>query len=116
MTGIWLVPVDGSAPRELTYFTTPGVESMPEWSPDSNKAFFHRRTARSNRAIFLTLADAGSAEPRYLTHDIAMKFDGALWNPETIQHASKDGQQIAALSYLPEITSLACAISGKKCF
>jgi len=100
-TGIWLVPVDSSAPRELTHFTTPGVESMPEWSPDSNKVYFHRNSPLESGDLLVADA-AGSAEPRYLTHTLPRNFDGALRVPERIQYASKDGQQIAALLYKPE--------------
>ena len=99
-TGIWLVPVDGSAARELTHFTTPGIESMPQWSPDSSEIYFHRSSPLESADLLV--APAASGKPTYLTHTLPRNFDGVLRVPEKIQYAGKDGQQIAALLYKPD--------------
>jgi dipeptidyl aminopeptidase/acylaminoacyl peptidase len=98
-TGIWIVPVDGSAPRPLTKPDTPGLESQPEWSPDGSKIYFHRNTPL--QATDLLVADVMGGAPKHLTHTTPKVFDGALALPEEVHYRSKDGMDIAAILYKP---------------
>jgi len=98
-TGIWIVPLDGSAPRALTKFDTPGLESQPEWSPDGAKLYFHRTTPL--QATDLLVADLSGGAPRHLTHTTPKVFDGALEMPEEVHYRGKDGMDIAAILYKP---------------
>ena len=99
-TGIWIVPLDGSAPRPLTGLTNPGMESAPVWSPDGTKIYFHRSTPLSSAD--LGVADvADGSPPKHLTHTTPRNFEGALTMPEEVHYRSKDGMDIAAILYKP---------------
>jgi dipeptidyl aminopeptidase/acylaminoacyl peptidase len=100
-TAIWIVPVDGSAPKELTNFGAPGIESLPEWSPDGNRIFFHR-TSPLESTDLLVADIGGSAAPKYLTHTTPKNLESAFRTPEKIQYQSKDGARISAILYKPE--------------
>jgi dipeptidyl aminopeptidase/acylaminoacyl peptidase len=97
--GIWIVPLDGSAPRPLTRFDTPGMESQPEWSSDGAKIYFHRN--RPLQATDLLVADVSGGAPKQLTHTTPKIFDAALAMPEEVHYRSKDGMDIAAILYKP---------------
>jgi dipeptidyl aminopeptidase/acylaminoacyl peptidase len=57
-TAIWLVPLDGSAPRA---FTTGPADSMPRWSPDGSQlAFLSSRGG--GRQIHLIRREGGEAQ------------------------------------------------------
>ena len=95
---IWIVPLDKAAPRPVTTFSVPGVESSPEWSPDGAKIFFHRSSPVESGDLWVADVRRG-AEPRALTSTLPKNFHGALQVPEKISYASKDGTQISALLY-----------------
>ena len=76
-TGIWIVPTDGSAARELTHFNTPGLESAPEWSPDGNRIFFRRTSPLESTDLFVAEA-SGSSAPRALTHTTPKNLESAF--------------------------------------
>ena len=101
-TGIWIVPVNGSAARPLTHGGTPGVELDPQWSPSGRAIYFHR--GGPAESTDLVVADvAGAIAPKALTHTLPHNFDGVR-APERVQYKSKDGRQIAGLLYTPENT------------
>jgi dipeptidyl aminopeptidase/acylaminoacyl peptidase len=97
---IWIVPVDGSAPRILARFGTPGIESSPIWSPDGHLIYFHRASPLSSADLVVANVSGASA-PKFLTHTLPKNFDGALEMPEKIQYKSKDGLETAGLLYKP---------------
>jgi dipeptidyl aminopeptidase/acylaminoacyl peptidase len=100
-TGIWIVPTDGSAARELTHFGTPGLESAPEWSPDGNRIFFRRTSPLESSDLFV--ADAsGSSAPKALTHTTPKNLESAFRAPEKVTYHGKDGVEISAILYKPE--------------
>jgi len=99
-SAIWIVPVDGSAPRRLTQFGTPGLESQPEWSPDGSAIYFHRNTPAESTDL-LEAAVAHYAVPKYLTHTTPRNFESGLILPELVHYRSKDGTQIAAILHKP---------------
>jgi dipeptidyl aminopeptidase/acylaminoacyl peptidase len=100
-SGIWIVPLDGSAARPLAQFSTPGMESQPHWSPDGSRIYFHRMTPLETRDLLVAGVSAGSA-PKYLTHTTPRNFDGALTMPERVTFRSKDGLEIAGILYKPK--------------
>lgn len=99
-TGIWIVAVDGSPAHSLTRFTTPGVESSPEWSPDGTKVYFHRGSPLESTDL-LVADTRGDSTPRYLTHTLPKNLEDVLSVPEKVQYLSKDGKKIVALLYKP---------------
>src|SRR5579872_957330 len=96
---IWVVPVDGAAPRMLAKFDVPGMESQPEWSPDGNRIYFHRTTPLESNDLLVAEVSGGSA--KYLTHTTPRNFDGALKVPDEIHYRGKDGIDVAAILYKP---------------
>jgi dipeptidyl aminopeptidase/acylaminoacyl peptidase len=100
-TGIWIVPLDGSAAHELTHFPAPGIESSPEWSPDSKRIFFRRTAPTESTDLFV--ADAGgAAAPKPLTHTTPRNLEAAFRLPEKVTYRAKDGREINGILYKPE--------------
>jgi len=97
---IWIAPVDGSAPRQLAKFTTPGVESQPEWSPDGSRIYFHRNSPMESTDLLVAAQD-GSGTPKYLTHTTPKNFETGLVMPEEVHFRSKDGMDVAAMLHKP---------------
>ena len=97
---IWVVPVNGSSARELTHFKIPGVESLPEWSPDGKTIYFHRATPLQSTDLLAANIE-GSSEPKYLTRTSPKNLEGAAQLPETVRFKSKDGLSISAILYKP---------------
>ncbi len=95
---IWIVPADGSAARQLAKFTTPGVESQPEWSPDGNRIYFHRSSPMESTNLLV--ADLNGT-PKYLTHTTPKNFESGLVMPEEVHFRSKDGMDVAAILHKP---------------
>lgn len=98
---IWIVPVDGSAARQLTRFNTPGIESSAEWSPDSSRIFF-RRTSPLESADLVVADVSGNSAPKYLTHTLPKNLERAFRAPEKVTWHSKDGREISGILYKPE--------------
>jgi dipeptidyl aminopeptidase/acylaminoacyl peptidase len=97
---IWIVPVDGSAPRELAQSATPGFESAPQWSADGRKIFFLRSSPVASTDL-LAASVTGHEAPQYLTRTLPKMFDGALSVPEKVEFKSKDGTSITGILYKP---------------
>ena len=97
---IWVLPVDGAAPRQLAKFDKPGVESAPEWSPDGNRIFFRR--ASPVESADLVVADLAGGAPKYLTHTLPKTLQSAVRMPEKITWKSKDGLEVSGILYRPE--------------
>jgi dipeptidyl aminopeptidase/acylaminoacyl peptidase len=97
---IWIVPEDGSAPRQLAEFPTPGFESAPQWSADGKKIFFLRSSPLASTDL-LAASITGHEAPQYLTHTLAKVFDGALSVPEKVEFKSKDGTSTTGILYKP---------------
>lgn len=95
---VWIVPADGTAPRQLAPFGSPGVESQPEWSPDGTKIYFHRSSPTN--ATDLAIANL-HGDAKFLTHTTPKNFDSGLVTPEDIHYRSKDGTQIDAILHKP---------------
>jgi dipeptidyl aminopeptidase/acylaminoacyl peptidase len=96
---IWIVPVDGSAPWQLTHLD--GVENDPQWSPDSSTIYFGRGT--SLRAPVTYIASIrGENEPRPLRPLQPSIFEQAgLPTPEVAHFKGKDGLPLAGILYRP---------------
>jgi dipeptidyl aminopeptidase/acylaminoacyl peptidase len=100
-SNVWIVPVDGSAAKQLTRFSTPGVEASAEWSPDGSRVFFRRSSPVESSD--LVVADAtGSTAPKYLTHTLPKNLESAFRAPEKITWHSKDGLEVSGILYKPE--------------
>src|SRR5262249_28735604 len=75
-SSLWLVPVEGGAPRRLT--TTPGTNNHPRWSPDGKtNAFVSSRGGSAQ--VWLLPVDGG--EPRQLTR-LPIDVSGPIWSPK----------------------------------
>lgn len=91
---IWIVPVDGGSPRQLT---TEGNNSRPRWSPDSRRISFLSSRSGSQQ-IWVMNADGSGA--RQLT-SLATEADGHIWTP--------DGEHFVFTSQVyPECADMAC--------
>ncbi len=90
---IWLVPVEGGAPRQLT--NGPKHDRHPRWSPDGKwLAFESDRDGKFQ--IYLASSEGGA--PRALT-TISTEAQQAIWSP--------DGKQMAFVSAVfPEFSTL----------
>src|SRR5437867_6890679 len=87
---IWIVPVDGSAPRRLLANAGPGMEADPQWAPDCSRIYFTRATPLEPSNL-LVAAAAGGASATYLTHTLPRNFARAgLRMPEEAHFKSKD--------------------------
>ena len=97
---IWVVPTTGGEARELVQPAVVGIESAPEWSPDSKEIFFHRNTPLESTDLFV--ARVGANEPaQQLTQTLPRDFAGALEMPEKVEYKSKDGLAISGILYKP---------------
>jgi dipeptidyl aminopeptidase/acylaminoacyl peptidase len=85
LTSLWIVPVAGGAPRQLTFGKR---DSNPTWSPDGKTLAFVRAVERDGKAqppqIYLLSMEGG--EPRQLT-ELPKGASGPVW--------SHDGTKIA---------------------
>jgi dipeptidyl aminopeptidase/acylaminoacyl peptidase len=99
---VWIVPVEGGAARRLTPASLgPGVESNPQWTPDSQRLFFARATPLSPGGLF-TVAATGSEQPRAVIQQRALNVERAEFTPPVEVHfKSKDGLDVAGLLYKP---------------
>ena len=98
---IWIVPVDGSAPRQLSKSSVPCMESGPQWSPDGTKIYFHRATPLEPQNLYVVAA-AGNSTPKALTNTLPLNFARADFKmPEKIQWKSKDGLTITGILHKP---------------
>jgi dipeptidyl aminopeptidase/acylaminoacyl peptidase len=85
---LWLVPVAGGAPRQLT--THPASESAPAWSPDGSRlAFVSRRAGDTAAQLYTMPVDGG--EPTRLT-TMPLGVSNPRWFP--------DGKRIAFVSHV----------------
>ncbi len=100
-SNIWIVPLEGSAPRELTHFSTPGTESGAEWSPDSTRIFF-KRSSPVESTDLVTVDVKSRAAPLFLTHTTPKNLEAAFRMPEKITWRSKDGTKVSGILYQPE--------------
>jgi dipeptidyl aminopeptidase/acylaminoacyl peptidase len=101
---VWIVPVDKSgkagAPRRLSAPVV-GLESAPQWTPDSARVYFQRTTPLEPAGLFVASATGG--EPaRAVIRTRAFNFERAgIAAPQEIHYPSKDGLDIAGLVYKP---------------
>jgi dipeptidyl aminopeptidase/acylaminoacyl peptidase len=94
-TQIYLIPVDGGEPRQLT--SEKASSSAPRWSPDGRRLAFV--SARDGEAQIWTL-EVDSGEVRKITN-VAFGADDPVWSP--------DGKWIAFTSEVyPDCASDAC--------
>jgi dipeptidyl aminopeptidase/acylaminoacyl peptidase len=97
---IWIVPVDGSAGRQLADLPE-GVEGNPQWSPDGAKIYFTRSTPLESPDLWVA-STVGSSSPHALTHTLPLNFERAGFKmPERVHFKSKDGLEIAGILYKP---------------
>jgi dipeptidyl aminopeptidase/acylaminoacyl peptidase len=94
-TGIWVVPVNGGATRQITHQGL--VNERPRWSPDSKRiAFVSNRGGTSQ----IWLMDADGGNPKQVTN-LATEAGGVLFAP--------DGKHLVFTSSVyPECPDEAC--------
>ncbi|MFW5946845.1 MAG: prolyl oligopeptidase family serine peptidase [Gemmatimonadota bacterium] len=76
-TDLWLVPVDGGEPRQLTHHEA--SSSAPAWSPDGRWIAFVSARSEDGRQIWLLPTDGG--EPRQLT-TVEGGAGGPIWSAD----------------------------------
>ena len=97
---IWIIPVDGSAPRQLADLSL-GVEGNPQWSPDGTKIYFTRSAPLESTDLWVDLT-GGSATPHALTNTLPLDFQRVGFQaPERVHFKSKDGLEVAGILYRP---------------
>ena len=97
---IWIVPVDGSPPRQLADLGA-GVEANPRWSPDGTKIYFVRSTPLESPDWFVATTTGGSFA-RALTHTLPLTFSAAAFEaPEVVHYKGKDGLNLTGILYRP---------------
>ena len=97
---IWIVPVDGAAPRRLTQLP-PGAETNPQWSPDSTKIYFLRSAPLDPPNLYVASA-TGQLAPRALTRTLPLNFARMGFRmPDVVHFKSKDGLSVAGMLYRP---------------
>jgi dipeptidyl aminopeptidase/acylaminoacyl peptidase len=97
---IWIVPVDGAAPRLLANLP-PGVEDSPQWSPDGKRIYFNRTTPSESRDLYVAFT-TGDPSPRALTHTLPRNFDATgVAPPQVVHFKGKDGLALSGILYLP---------------
>lgn len=100
MSSIWLAPVAGGSPRQLT--NSPKKDRHPHWSPDGKQILFESNRSGDNQ-VWVISVDGGEA--RQLT-TIATEAENAIWSP--------DGKMIAFVSAVwPEHSSKPYAESNE---
>jgi dipeptidyl aminopeptidase/acylaminoacyl peptidase len=94
-TGIWIVPVNGGAPRQIAHQGS--LNERPRWSPDSKRiAFVSNRSGTSQ----IWLMDADGGDPKQVTN-LSTEADGVLFAP--------DGKHLVFVSSVyPECHDEAC--------
>ena len=97
---IWIVPLDGAPARALSDNNIPGVETFPQWAPDSKEIYFLRQTSTEPNNQFVSDA-SGNGTPKRLTNALPKALEGAFVEPKRVVYRSKDGREIAALIYEP---------------
>jgi dipeptidyl aminopeptidase/acylaminoacyl peptidase len=97
---IWIVPLDGSAPRRLTDLG-PGVESNPQWSPDGKNIYFIRSTPLSSPDLYVA-STTGTFAARALTRTLPLNFAAVGFKePQVVHFKGKDGLDLAGILYRP---------------
>ena len=92
---IWLIPVEGGAPQQLTQGE--GSDARPRWSPDGNSLAFIS-TRGSSSQVWIVPVHGGEARP--LT-SLATEADGVSW-------AAHGNQLIVTSQVYPECADEAC--------
>ena len=93
---LWLAPVDGGAPRQLT--KADGNHSEPRWSADGRWLYFLSTRSGSAQIWRLDLADGGDAKP---VTELPLPVSNYALSP--------DGRRIAvSIDVFPDCKDLAC--------
>ena len=85
---IWILPIEGGKPKQLTDAPAPLADSFPRWSPDGRNIAFVRAnvpadwTAVGKANIYVIPAEGG--EPKQLTSESDRVFDAGpvIWSPD----------------------------------
>ncbi len=99
-SAIFVQSVSGGEAHVLTHFSTPGIESQPEWSADGRELYFHRSSPLESTDLYV-MDLKSKAEPRKLTNTLPLNLQGMLRVPDRVEYKSTDGQQISGMLYKP---------------
>lgn len=97
---IWIVPVDGTAPRRLTTLGT-GIESNPVWSPDGKTIYFSYTTPLAAASLYVAAVDGSQAAHPFAPVSPSKFQRAGLAAPEVVRFKSKDGVTIGAILHRP---------------
>jgi dipeptidyl aminopeptidase/acylaminoacyl peptidase len=102
---IWIVSANASGaatpPAHRLSAPVVGVESAPQWTPDSTRIYFQRTTPTEPGSLYVAAAKGGE-QPKAVIRSRAFNFERAgIAAPEEVHFPSKDGVDVAALLYTP---------------
>lgn len=97
---IWIVPVNGAAPRRLTRLGT-GIEGGAEWSADGKTVYFSFGTPLRPAVSYAAAVESGAASPLRGEPEPSRFEQEGLSAPEVVHFKSKDGLTIAGILHRP---------------
>src|SRR5262245_11183754 len=82
----WLIPVDGSKPRQLTWPPQNSMDLLPRFSPDGRRLAFHRVSSRNISGLHVialkTDFSTDPAKPPRLLTQLNQGMNGLAWAPD----------------------------------
>jgi dipeptidyl aminopeptidase/acylaminoacyl peptidase len=100
VTNLWVMPGGGGEPHQVARFDGPGMMTMPEWTPDGKRIYFHYQSPRESGDLFAADSGGSNSAPVQLTNTTLKVLTHAVM-PERVTWKSKDGREITGLLYLP---------------
>ncbi|MGH9467435.1 MAG: DPP IV N-terminal domain-containing protein, partial [Terriglobales bacterium] len=100
---IWIMPLNGDAPHQLTRLSA-DVETAPQWSPDGSKIYFLRSTPIESTDLWVAPVNGaqGTVAAQALTNTTPADFAApGFLPPRRVAFRSKDGLEIEGILFYP---------------